>query len=146
MCVCLHSFSCSSLVSRIVFITLLALIGIFIGMDTIKQPKRLISIAGMGMYILICYLCSKHRKRVRYFLVSCLRVYYFQTLQNLLQMVNVTEILWSLNGDFMIEPGFAVSEPTLKQTANWGFTNIFVSHNRWRSFSKGLGTIDKRRK
>ena len=43
---------------------ILSLIGLLIGLDTIKQPRRLISVGGLVTYIFLCYLGSKHRRQV----------------------------------------------------------------------------------
>ncbi|XP_065057423.1 solute carrier family 28 member 3-like [Rhopilema esculentum] len=48
------------------YVSLLAIIGLIIGFDTIKQPKRLVSVAGLLVYIGICYFCSKYRRQIRW--------------------------------------------------------------------------------
>eukprot|EP00794_Sanderia_malayensis_P000022 gene22-612_t len=50
----------------VVYLGLLSLIGLWIGFDTVKDLKRLISAFGFLMYIALCYLASKHRTRIRW--------------------------------------------------------------------------------
>ena len=43
----------------------LVALGIFFGLDTAKQPERFVSIAGLVVNILFCWLFSRHRRKVR---------------------------------------------------------------------------------
>ena len=43
----------------------LVALGIFFGLDTAKQPERFVSIAGLVVNILFCWLFSRHPRKVR---------------------------------------------------------------------------------
>ena len=42
----------------------LVALGIFFGLDTAKQPERFVSIAGLVVNILFCWLFSRHPRKV----------------------------------------------------------------------------------
>ena len=42
----------------------LTLIGVWFGLDTAKEPRRFISLAGMVVYVGISYLFSVNRRKV----------------------------------------------------------------------------------
>ncbi|XP_020912178.1 solute carrier family 28 member 3 isoform X2 [Exaiptasia diaphana] len=47
-------------------VVLLVLIGLFLGLDTAKEPERFISVAGLFMNIFICWLLSAKRRKVKW--------------------------------------------------------------------------------
>ena len=49
---------------RIVLLVALTLIGLWFGLDTAKEPRRFISLAGMVVYVGISYLFSVNRRKV----------------------------------------------------------------------------------
>ena len=51
--------------SRVFLVLVLVALGIFFGLDTAKQPERFISIAGLVVNILFCWLFSRHPRKVR---------------------------------------------------------------------------------
>ncbi|KAI8517775.1 hypothetical protein Bbelb_037920 [Branchiostoma belcheri] len=50
----------------LVFLGALLCIGLFLGLETAKQPDQLISIGGYVTILLICFVCSKHPGQVRW--------------------------------------------------------------------------------
>lgn len=50
--------------SRVVLLVALTLIGLWFGLDTAKEPKRFISLAGMVVYVGISYAFSVNRRKV----------------------------------------------------------------------------------
>ena len=44
----------------------LVLFGLFFGLDTAKKPERFISIGGLFVNILFCWIFSKHRTKVEH--------------------------------------------------------------------------------
>lgn len=54
---------------RILLVLVLVALGVFFGLDTAKQPKRFISLAGLFANILFCWIFSKHRRKVSYVLL-----------------------------------------------------------------------------
>ncbi|XP_078685520.1 sodium/nucleoside cotransporter 1-like [Branchiostoma floridae x Branchiostoma belcheri] len=53
-------------ICRLVFLGALLCIGLFLGLETAKQPEQLISIGGYVTILLICFVCSKHPGQVRW--------------------------------------------------------------------------------
>ena len=51
--------------SRVFLVLVLVALGIFFGLDTAKQPERFVSIAGLVVNILFCWLFSRHPRKVR---------------------------------------------------------------------------------
>lgn len=49
---------------RVVLLVALTLIGLWFGLDTAKEPKRFISLAGMVVYVGISYAFSVNRRKV----------------------------------------------------------------------------------
>lgn len=50
----------------IVLLVVLTLLALWFGLDTAKEPRRFISVAGMLVYVGISWVCSKHRRKVRW--------------------------------------------------------------------------------
>ena len=51
---------------RVVLLVVLTLFALWFGLDTAKEPRRFISVAGMLVYVGISWLFSKHRRKVSY--------------------------------------------------------------------------------
>ena len=51
---------------RIVLLVVLTLLALWFGLDTAKEPRRFISVAGMLVYVGISWALSKHRRKVSY--------------------------------------------------------------------------------
>lgn len=47
-------------------LVVLTLLALWFGLDTAKDPRRFISVAGMLVYVGISWVCSKHRRKVSY--------------------------------------------------------------------------------
>lgn len=79
--------------SRVFLVLVLVALGIFFGLDTAKQPERFVSIAGLVVNILFCWLFSRNPRKVRCepFLHSS-RTFLFSSplLQFLISMLHVS--------------------------------------------------------
>ncbi|XP_066294081.1 sodium/nucleoside cotransporter 1-like isoform X1 [Branchiostoma lanceolatum] len=53
-------------VKWLVLLGALLCIGLFLGLETAKQPEQLISIGGYATILLICFVCSKHPGQVKW--------------------------------------------------------------------------------
>ncbi|RMX60525.1 hypothetical protein pdam_00001440, partial [Pocillopora damicornis] len=52
--------------SRVLLVIVLVLLGVFFGLDTAKKPERFISLAGLLVNILFCWIFSKHPRKVKW--------------------------------------------------------------------------------
>ena len=71
----------------------LVALGIFFGLDTAKQPERFVSIAGLVVNILFCWLFSRHPRKVRcepFLHSSCSFLFSSPLLQFLCSMLHVS--------------------------------------------------------
>ena len=51
--------------SRVFLVLVLVALGIFLGLDSAKQPEWFVSIAGLVVNILFCWLFSRRPRKVR---------------------------------------------------------------------------------
>lgn len=78
--------------SRVFLVLVLVALGIFFGLDTAKQPERFVSIAGLVVNILFCWLFSRHPRKVRcepFLHTSCTFLFSSPLLQFLISMFYV---------------------------------------------------------
>lgn len=67
-----------SVIFRILLVLILVALGVFFGLDTAKQPERFISLAGLFANILLCWIFSKHRRKVShvlFFVLPCVLIF-----------------------------------------------------------------------
>ena len=79
--------------SRVFLVLVLVALGIFFGLDTAKQPERFVSIAGLVVNILFCWLFSRHPRKVRcvpFLHSSCSFLFSSPLLQFLCSMLHVS--------------------------------------------------------
>ncbi|XP_022781914.1 solute carrier family 28 member 3-like isoform X2 [Stylophora pistillata] len=50
----------------ILLVVVVVLLGVFFGLDTAKKPERFISLAGLALNILFCWIFSKHPRKVKW--------------------------------------------------------------------------------